>query len=124
MCLRATRYYNEAGKGEESEGGGGGGGGVWERIRGRPEASVIYTCLSAKDTPLTVNHAAAVRTQKNLWSHSGASLRERQTRQPDRTQQQQQHSTTQVQIFSNCSLDLWFSTGGVPGPTSLFFTSS
>lgn len=38
--------------------------GVWERIRGRPEASVIYTCLSAKDTPLTVNHAAAARAQK------------------------------------------------------------
>lgn len=38
--------------------------GVWERIRGRPEASVIYTCLSAKDTPLTVNHAAACKKKK------------------------------------------------------------
>lgn len=31
---------------------------MWERIRGRAEASVIYTWLSAKDTPLSVIHAA------------------------------------------------------------------
>lgn len=94
--------------------------GVWERIRGRPEASVIYTCLSAKDTPLTVNHAAAARTQKT----SGATPELRRGSgglAPNRTQQQW-HSTTWVQIFSNCSLDLWFST--VPGPTPLFFTWS
>ena len=68
MCLRQTRYYTKAGEKEVR------GGGVWERIRGRAEASVIYTYLSTDDTPPTVIHAV-VDKKKNLSQLLRPSLR-------------------------------------------------
>lgn len=69
MCLRPTRYYSEAGEEESKEAG------VWERIRGRAEASVIYTWLSAKDTPLSVIHAAHTKPLEPAWTEGAANSR-------------------------------------------------